>query len=230
MKTLIILLGMILGILSYFIGFNIDKSWNIFKKTECPNCQDAVGLKCKCGANYYLLLVFVVIIGGILTFISYNLFTSEFYVSILIILIMLSVTVSDILERIVPDRIILIGLPLMLVLRVFITTNPWYDAYIGGVIAFGVFYLIAFLGEKIYKQEVIGGGDIKLYGVIGLVLGVELTFLSIFFASFIGWVFGTIAKRVSGEVYLPFVPFISIGVFISYFYGDIILNWYFALY
>ena len=164
------------------------------------------------------------------TYIAYIFLNAEFYVALLLILIMLSISVSDVIDKIVPDRIILISLPILLVLRYFIPLDPWFISYLGGIVAFLLFYGIAFFGEKIFKKEVLGGGDIKLYALIGLVLGVQLTFLSIFIASLIGWIFIKLFSKLIEDEYLPFVPFITIGVFVSYYYGDVILNWYFGLF
>jgi len=135
------------------------------------------------------------------------------------------------LERIVPDELIVFFIILIGVLRLFIPTQIWYDAYIGMLVGFGFFYTIGTVGEKLYKQEVLGGGDVKLYAIIGLVLGARDTLLSVFFASLIGLIYGLIiSKNKNTSNYLPFVPFITIGVFIVYFFGDSIVDLYINLF
>jgi len=187
--------------------------------TKCPNGH----------RNYYLFLA-IILISIFLSILGYSFKPDEIIVFLLFTTLMISVTISDILDQIVPDRLIVIFLPLLVILRIIFPTTPWYDAYLGSILAFATFYLIAFIGEKVYKKEAVGGGDIKLYAVIGLFLGVELTFLSIFLASVAGLVFTKLFGRLIKSDYLPFVPFIFIGTFLSYFCGDMLLDWYFGLF
>ncbi|XMB66503.1 A24 family peptidase [Mycoplasmatota bacterium zrk1] len=230
------IIGIIIGILSVFLGSNVVDRKEIFKGLKCYNCGDKVYnyyLKCDCGKDNKFLYLISVLVAIVLVNISYGLFesTNELNISYLFILLMVSVSVSDILDKIVPDELIIIFLTLIGVLRIFIIREVWFDAYLGMMVAFTFFYVLSTVGEKLYKQEVLGGGDIKLYAIIGLVLGVKLTFLSVFFASVFGLIFGLIAQKINKEtLYIPFVPFITVGVFIAYFYGDSLLEYYINLF
>lgn len=77
-----------------------------------------------------------------------------------------------------------------------------------------------------------GGGDIKLYAVVGLVLGWKLTLLSFFLATLIGAVIGAIGlltgKLKRGKP-MPFGPAIVGGTLLAYYFGLEIMNWYFSL-
>ena len=77
-----------------------------------------------------------------------------------------------------------------------------------------------------------GGGDIKLFGVLGFLLGTKLVLMSFFFATLIGAVAGIIG--LSTGIFkksepIPFGPFIGAGTLIVYFFHESILNWYLAL-
>ncbi|XMB87274.1 A24 family peptidase [Mycoplasmatota bacterium WC44] len=235
MYVMIGIIGLFSGLLSIYLGSNILYRKNVFSNLECMNCEKKIQLfklKCKCGFNnqlIYISAIFVTVILYLATLYYYG-YSSELYVGLLFVILMVSVSVSDILRKIVPDELIVVFLIVLGILRIFIYPNVWFEAYLGMVVGFGLFYAIAYYGEKVYKQEVMGGGDIKLYAIIGLVLGVKLTLLSIFFASFSGLVYAIIFKKDKEEVYLPFVPFITFGVFVSYFYGNIILVWYTSLF
>ena len=65
-----------------------------------------------------------------------------------------------------------------------------------------------------FKKESMGGGDIKLMFVFGLVLGYPLAIISIFVGSIIGLPISLIivAKKSSHEI--PFGPFLSAGALI----------------
>ncbi len=72
----------------------------------------------------------------------------------------------------------------------------------GGLIGFGVMLVTALLGRIIYKKRSLGGGDIKLFGALGLCPGADgilsvfilSTFLSAFHMGFL-----MIKKRITPE-------------------------------
>ena len=93
--------------------------------------------------------------------------------------------------------------------------KSWYclpDVVLGGVIGFGVM-----LGVSLLTHNGIGGGDIKLAGLLGLVCGIRGILLLLLAASFLGSVYGLIrsGKRKDGEIRLPFVPFMTAGFLFS---------------
>ena len=93
---------------------------------------------------------------------------------------------------------------------------------------FGLLFLILFLGKLYAKKEVLGGGDVKLYLFIGFVLLLPESFLSLFLASVFGVIFASIRKKDKKD-YLPLVPFIFLGVIVSYFFGSMFIEWYLNL-
>ena len=84
----------------------------------------------------------------------------------------------------------------------------------GGLIGFGVMLLIGILGKLIYKKDSLGGGDIKLFGALGLCLGTEgiltvfvlSTFISAFHLAFL-----MARKQVKPRQQRPLVPYIAIS-------------------
>lgn len=112
--------------------------------------------------------------------------------------------------------------------------NPGFlmDAGLGLLTGFITFLLIVLIGEWIMKAEVMGMGDVKLMGVIGLFLGFKLTVLSMFLAFIVGSVISVflLAAKVKGRKdMIPFGPFIVLGSTIALIWGTQILNWYFNL-
>ena len=105
-------------------------------------------------------------------------------------------------------------------------TEDWYFkigkvqllySLIDGVIAFTVMFLIKKLGDFLFKKESMGGGDIKLLFVFGLVLGWEMAILSIFIAFFLGLPVSFILSKKNDENIIPFVPFLVIAALIIIF-------------
>ncbi len=221
---------LILSAIPLFLGSNSDKKKAIFKGLRCINCGKNKNFKftCECGKNsklFYLTVFFITFASLIFSLIKLNNLT-DFLIASLMIILLSSVSVSDIIERTVPDILVLIFGIVFLLMRILLTPERLLDSFLGMTGSFLFFLTIAYVGEKIYKREVLGGGDIKLYGVIGLILGLNLTFISIFIASLSGYIYSFFIKE---RDYIAFVPFISFGVLISYFYGKTILEGYLNL-
>ncbi len=151
-------------------------------------------------------------------------FQWELLVSILFISLLIIISVSDVSYMIIPDKVLLPFAIVFLLLRIVIPLNPFYDSILGAAVGFGILYLIAVL-----SKGGMGGGDIKLFFVIGLVLGTIQTLLTLFLASLIGGIAGMIIVKRSGKgrkTPIPFGPSISIAAILSYFWGRQFVEWY----
>ena len=78
-------------------------------------------------------------------------------------------------------------------------------------------FLIKKLGDLLFKKESMGGGDIKLLAVFGLVLDWPLALISIFVGSLIGLPIALIICLRKNEHILPFGPFLGIGAILILF-------------
>lgn len=73
----------------------------------------------------------------------------------------------------------------------------------------------------------IGGGDVKLMAVCGLVLGWKLIILAFFLGCIFGAVIHTIRMKISGEGHvLALGPYLSAGVFVAMLWGEQMIGWY----
>ena len=80
---------------------------------------------------------------------------------------------------------------------------------------------IAFIGTWLFKKEALGGGDVKLMGGVGALIGWEGVITTLVFASFFGLVYAVflmIFKGKKGGDAIPFGPFLSLGALINLFY------------
>ena len=91
----------------------------------------------------------------------------------------------------------------------------------------GFYFLLAFL-----KPGAMGMGDVKLAGVLGLVLG-WLGWGVVLFGGFLGFLLGGvlgIALMVAGKAgrksKIPFGPFMVAGAFIAVLWGPDVVTWY----
>jgi leader peptidase (prepilin peptidase)/N-methyltransferase len=151
----------------------------------------------------------------------------ELMIALTLISLFMIIFVSDISYMIIPDKVILFFLVLFIIERVMYPLQPWYDSIIGGAVAFGLLLLIAYV-----SKGGMGGGDIKLFGLLGIALGLKLVLLAFFLSTLIGTLDG-ICRILLGKYKkrepIPFGPSIIVGTILAYFFGDSIIGWYFSL-
>lgn len=78
--------------------------------------------------------------------------------------------VIDYRHQILPDSINIMLLVLVIV-KIFLAKDNVIDALIGGAIGFGGTFFITYLFYLTRGKIGLGGGDIKLFGIVGLMLG-----------------------------------------------------------
>lgn len=128
----------------------------------------------------------------------------------------------DINEGIVPDKINLFILILGMVMMLLDKQN-WLGHIIGFfAVSLPLLVIAAATGG-------FGGGDIKLFAAVGLLVGWKLALLSMIAAILSASIFSIVlvcAKKAGRKTKIPLVPFISIGIFISVFFGYQLIGWY----
>jgi leader peptidase (prepilin peptidase)/N-methyltransferase len=93
-------------------------------------------------------------------------------------------------------------------------------------------FLIGWGWKKLRHEEGMGGGDVKLMGMVGAFLGWKGAFLTIFLGSIIGSLVGITLMMLKlhkkGQL-IPFGPFLALGAVATAFYGPDIIGWYLGL-
>jgi len=106
-------------------------------------------------------------------------------------------------------------------------------ALFGVIVGSGILWLLAWLWVRFRKVEGLGGGDIKLAAMFGVVLGWKLSLLTLFLASMVGAVWGAVLiARGSGHARtaLPFGTLLAPAAMIAFLWGDGWLNAYLTLF
>lgn len=149
----------------------------------------------------------------------------EFFVSLIISSLAILIFISDFQYMIILDSPLVISIILILILK-FIYFKPisLLTSLLSGLVVFLVMLLIGWIGKKMYKREALGGGDIKLSFVIGMVLGIQLSMISLILSTFLAlpYALATIILKKDREV--PFGPFIITSFFIVFLYADKFYN------
>lgn len=241
----IILLGLFLGSFYNVVGLRIPANQSIVApRSACPKCKHTLGPlelipvlsyliqrgKCRvCRTGISPLYPIMELLTGLL-FLAAPLiigWTHELWIAWTLISLLVIITVSDLAYMLIPNKILLFFAGLFLVERIFLPLTPWWDSLLGAAIGFTLLLLIA-----VISKGGMGGGDIKLYALIGFVTGTKVLLLSFFLATLLGALVGIIGiaiKIVERKKPIPFGPFIAVGTLLAYFYADSIINSYLQL-
>ncbi|MBI4004292.1 MAG: prepilin peptidase [Candidatus Omnitrophica bacterium] len=142
------------------------------------------------------------------------------------------VSFVDLEFQIIPDEISLGGLVVGVALCAAIpslqdTASRGLAAgrsLIGALVGGGVLYVTGLLGDFIFRKESMGGGDIKLLAMAGSVLGWKLVLLTFFIAPIFALIPGLAVLLLKRSHIIPYGPFLSIGLAVSLFAGNTLLQ------
>lgn len=251
---LFLCLGSFLNVLIYRLPINESL---VKKNSHCPKCNHILkwyeniplisyiiqqgrcrGCKCRISVRYPIIESLAVVMF-IISYLRFGL-TYEMLIVTLLLLIFIVIFCIDIKHYIIPDsmNICIFVLGLLLIFFPHSSINNQMSInYIDKLIGLGVaiiIFILTYVLEKIVKKELIGGGDLKLFLGIGLLMGWQLLLLGIFISSLIGLVFEFIKKITKNDKFLnkviPFGPYLTIGFSLSYFFGLDLINLYFSFF
>lgn len=157
---------------------------------------------------------------------------TQFVVWLVVIIGAMALIVYDLRWMILPNKILYPLIVLAIIGVVAQATvfhggaNTIREAVLGIVAAGGVFFVLFQLSAGRW----IGGGDVKLGILIGLLIGGPLkSLLVIFIASILGTVVALpllATKRLKRNSHMPFGPFLLMGMVVVMLYGQQIVDWY----
>jgi leader peptidase (prepilin peptidase)/N-methyltransferase len=191
-------------------------SWLILRG-KCRGCREGISIQ------YPLVELTTALIWGGMVLLHG--FEWEALRGALFLTILLGIAMSDARFYIIPDQFSLGGTVLGLGLAFFAPALTIVQSLTGAALGFGLLWLVAWGGEKVFKKEAMGGGDIKMMAMIGAFLGVQGVLLTIFISSFLGAaIFGPISIK-TGKL-VPFGIFLAAGAAVTYGWGDTMVGWY----
>ncbi len=133
----------------------------------------------------------------------------------------------DLEHRLIPDRVTLPLLGFGLAISLIPGGLTALESLIGALAGGGVMYLIAVVGDAVYKRETMGGGDIKLTAAIGAFLGWKLLIVALFAAFVLGALGGLLYLALGGkDRTIPFGPSLAVGALVALAAGEAIWTWY----
>ena len=240
MDLLYIILFFILGLFfgSFFccLGLRLSTKTNfVTARSKCDNCNHPLAWydlipvlsyiilkgRCRyCKKKINPLHLFIEVVTGVLFALSY--YSFSFSLDLLLALALVSVTMiifsSDLTYLIIPDEVIISFSIIIIIIQLLrLGLVGTLVSILSGALLFFFMFTLMKLGESLFKKEALGGGDVKLLFVLGLVLDPFLGLLTIFLASFIALPVSLYLLYKNKEHMIPFGPFILISFLIIYF-------------
>lgn len=230
---LLFIFGTILGSFYNVVGYRLPRGESIaFPPSHCTKCNHRLSAlelipifsflfqkgKCKnCKAKISWFYTIFEFITGVMFAISYLVFglSMDLVIAITFISMLLIVIISDYQTMIIPDEL-LIFTGILLIIEIFIKSglNITLSSLLNGVVMFAIMFIIKLIGDFMFKKESMGGGDIKLMFIYGLVLGWPTSCVSICLASFIGLPISLVLLKKNNNHEIPFGPFLAIAAII----------------
>jgi len=230
------ILGLVFGSFYNVVGLRLGKGESLlFPSSHCPKCGHKLKFyelfpvisyillkgKCKkCKKKISIMYPAIELFTGILFMISYYSFglTPELILSISISSLFVIIIVTDLNYYIIPDSLhVIFGI---IIIIYNLITKGLVEAcmYIGyGLIMFLFMFALMKLGNFMFKEESLGGGDIKLMGILGMTMEPLLSFASLTLAALLalpGSLYLCIKQK---DKIIPFGPFILAGFLIIIF-------------
>jgi leader peptidase (prepilin peptidase)/N-methyltransferase len=182
----------------------------IIQRGKCKHCKKKIG-------SFYPIFELLTGIAFLFSYIIFG-FSPMLYISLVFSSTLLIVISCDIKYMIIPDEVILFSSIILVILRVVLLGfNDILNIVLDAAIPFIVMLGIKLLGDKLFKKESLGGGDIKLMIVFGLAIGFEMAIFSIFAASFIAFPISLYMLLKHKKHILPFGPYLSIAALLLFF-------------
>ncbi len=242
------LLGLAIGSFANVLIYRLPREKNVVvSRSVCPKCGTMLRwyhniplisflvLRGKCGfckepiswryplvesVNALLYLYFLWQFG----------LTLEFMVFCYLGTVLLVVFFVDLDFQIIPDLLTYSGMILGLLVALLPGGITILSACVGLLVGGGALYLIAMLGDLLFKKESMGGGDIKLAGMLGAFLGWQKVLLIFLSSAVIGLVVSVVVMAFSAKLrqdrVIPFGPFLALAAVMTILYGDQIIAYY----
>ena len=256
----IFLFGLIIGSFINCLIWRLHKKESILGRSYCPKCKKQIAwhdnipilsflfLKGKCRhcrqkiswqypavelvTGILFVLAFIVnfpapgwfALGGQFSIINYIKLIRDLF----IIAVMVIVFIYDLRWYLILDAVTLPAAAVVFILNLMLGFSL-FNLLISGIIG-GSFFLLQFI---VSKGKWIGGGDIRLGLLMGVILGWPLVLAAIFLAYFIGSFVGLgliILKKKTWGAKIPLGIFLSSATVLVLFWGSEIFDWYLNLF
>jgi leader peptidase (prepilin peptidase)/N-methyltransferase len=236
------IIGLIFGSFLNVLIYRLPLGISLFNPigSECPHCQHQIkwyenipvlsylflkGKCSNCSKRISIIYPIVELITGLVTVLLYQhqWFDVDLALTIALFYTLIVLSFIDFKYKAVPDYLLIVVLLLTLI------AGDWKDTlvFMGGFVLLELIltFYIQTIKAKITKnkdlesQRALGEGDMPIAGVIGGLLGVHLGISAIFLAAILALIPAIYGLAIKKEIETPFIPFLSLGLFIALITG-----------
>ena len=193
----------------------------LFLKGKCSNCSKPISI-------LYPLVELTTALVTLLLYMNYWL-NWELIATITLFYTLIVLSLIDLKYKAVPDYLLIIAV----ILTIFVGDLTNILIFAGGfvLLELALTFYIQNVKAKITKnkeletQSALGEGDIPIAGVIGGLLGLHLGISAIFLATLLALLLSIYNLLSKKEIETPFIPFLSLGLFITFISDFNIFSW-----
>lgn len=239
MIILMFILGLLFGSFFLVVGMRLPKKEDIiFSRSHCDNCGHTLKWynlipifsylfqkgKCSyCHQKISILNLIVEIATGTLFAVGFSIygFSYNYLIYLIVISLTILIFITDFLYMIILDSPLIIASTLIFVLKIIFL--GWQEAFLSlasGIILFATMYFVQFVGCKIFKKESLGGGDVKLAFVIGLILNFRLGLVALILSTFLALPYSIASLYLTKNHEVPYGPFLVGSLLIVFIFLD----------
>ena len=250
MAVLLFFIGAILGSFYLVIGTRLPKGEDVlFSRSKCDNCGHVLKWynliplfsyviqrgKCtfchkKIASEHFI----VELATGLLFVFTYYIFPSGyyFYGGLIISSLLIIIFVSDFKYMVILDSpLIVTGILFIILKLIYFGFRATLSSFLSGVALFLVMLLLFQVGKLLFKKEALGGGDIKLSFIIGLILDFNLGLTALVLSTFVALPYALASLEIKKNNEFPYGPFLAGSLFIVFYNYDkflLLLEYLFA--
>jgi len=194
-------------------------SW-LALRGRCRSCGESISFR-------YFVVELMTAISAVALYVRFGL-GAEWLVLFLFVAALIVITFIDLDHRIIPDVISLPGIVVGFALSLRGVPGPLSSA-LGILLGGGLLLAVAWGYSAATGREGMGGGDIKLLGMIGAFLGWKSVPFTMLLSSLTGSIVGLSLMWWTGsdtKYAIPFGPFLALGAVAYVFCGDQVIAWY----
>jgi leader peptidase (prepilin peptidase) / N-methyltransferase len=140
--------------------------------------------------------------------------------------ILLGIAMTDAREYIIPNEFTWGGLVIGLIFSATGGLSSLGAALLGAVVGFAVLWLVGIAGTWAFREDAMGGGDVKMMAMVGAFVGWHGVLLTIFLGAFLGSLVFVPLLLAGQRKLVPFGIFLSMGAALSYLFGPSLVDWY----
>ncbi len=251
MPILIFIFGLCFGSFLLVVGLRVPKHQDIiFSRSICDECHHQLkwynlipifsylfqkGQCSYCHKKIAPINLIMELATGILFLIGYLMYglSYQYFLYLIVISLMLLIFITDFIYMIILDSPLLIAIVLIVVLKfVYLGKEAVLISLASGVLLFLVMLFIQFLGQKIFKRDALGGGDVKFAFIIGLLLNFRLGLVVLILSTFLALPYSLATLYITKNNEVPYGPFLAGALTIVFVFLDkfqALINFLFSL-